>query len=154
MIVFAQHSFLTPHGDLTVTEEDGAIVALDWGRGPPMHQRETPVLLVARTQLDEYLTGRRKSFDLPLNPHGTATQKALWRLLYRIPYGQTRTYGDLAKESGASARSVGTACGANPIPIIIPCHRVLAAGGKIGGYSGDGGVETKVRLLRLEGALL
>ena len=142
----------SPIGDLTVSEEDGMIVSVDWGWGA--QQSDTPVLVEAIRQLNDYFDGTLETFDLPLAPPGSAHQQAVWQAMCTIPYGHTQTYGELAKASGSVARAVGAACGANPLPVIIPCHRVLAAGGKMGGYSGDGGVETKVALLRLEGALL
>jgi methylated-DNA-[protein]-cysteine S-methyltransferase len=144
----------SPVGELTLSEEEGAIVAVDWGRGPPSHQRETPLLLEAKRQLDRYFDGKLKDFELPLEPDGSEFQRRVWQLMCAIPYGDTMTYGAMAKRLGGVARAIGTACGDNPIPIIIPCHRVLGAGGKMVGYSGQGGVETKVALLRLEGALL
>lgn len=142
-----QLSLHTPVGDLTVSEEDGRIVALDWGWG--RDQAETPVLLAARAQLEEYFDGKRTAFDLPLAPEGTAYRRKIWAALCRIPYGATRSYLEIAREAGGSARSVGGANAHNPIPIIIPCHRVLATAG-IGGYSGGEGLETKRALLALE----
>lgn len=150
----AQLSFLSPLGDITVSEEDGVIVALDWGRGPREFQEETPLLAEARSQVHGFFDGRVRRFDLPLQPFGTDYEQAIWKILQDIPFGHTRSYGEVASQAGSVARAVGRACGANPIPIIIPCHRVLAAGGKMGGFSGSGGVESKVALLRLEGALL
>lgn len=147
-----QLSMHSPVGDLTISEDEGAIVSIDWGWGAV--QTQTPLLLEARRQLERYFDGDVKQFDLPLRPYGTAFKQQVWAAMLRIPYGITKTYGEIAAAVGASARTVGGACGANPIPIIIPCHRVLAANGGTGGYSGDGGVETKVFLLRLEGALL
>lgn len=143
-----QLSMHTPVGEVTLTEEDGAIVAVDWGRG--RDQQVTPLLARAREQLNQYFDGTRRDFDLPLRPHGTQFQHAVWNAMLRIPCGETRTYGQLAKEVEGPARAVGGACGRNPIPIIIPCHRVLAAN-HLGGYSGEGGVETKTALLKLEG---
>ena len=138
----------TPLGDLTVSEQDGAIVALDWGWG--RDQAETPLLLRARAQLEEYLDGERAGFDLPLAPHGSAYRRRVWAALCEIPSGATRTYAEIARVAGGSARSVGQANGANPIPVLIPCHRVVAAGGRIGGYSGGQGLDTKRFLLHLE----
>lgn len=149
-----QLTLLTPIGDLTVTEEDGAIVAVDWGRGPPEFQSRTPLLERARQQLNAYFDGDRRDFDLPLAPAGTEFQRRVWRAMQAIGYGQVRTYGELAADLGSAARAVGIACGANPIPVIVPCHRVVAAHGRLGGYSGDGGPTTKSALLRLEGARL
>lgn len=143
-----QLSFRTSLLDtLTLTEEDGAIVALDWGWG--RDQAETPLLLRARAQLEEYLDGMRTGFDLPLAPMGTPYRRKVWAALCTIPHGATRTYKQIAELAGGSSRSVGGANGANPIPILIPCHRVVATNG-IGGYSAHEGLETKRRLLRLE----
>jgi methylated-DNA-[protein]-cysteine S-methyltransferase len=147
-----QLSFHTPVGDVTLSEDDGAIVSIDWGWAKD--NRPTPLLRKAKDQLDRYFDGTLRSFDLPLAPPGSAFQKKVWRAMAAIPYGRTKTYGELAKTVASAARAVGGACGANPIPIVIPCHRVLAASGKLGGYSGDGGVDTKTALLKLEGAML
>jgi methylated-DNA-[protein]-cysteine S-methyltransferase len=143
-----QLSFLTPLGALTLSEEEGAIVALDWGRG--RDQEETPLLVAAREQLQDYFDGRRTEFDLPLAPFGTAYQKRVWAALRAIPPGETRSYAELAAGLGSVARAVGQANGSNPIPIIIPCHRVVGAGGALGGYSGGEGAATKRYLLDLE----
>ena len=146
-----QLSCPSPVGDLTVSEDDGAIVSLDFGRG--MTQTRTALLDNAVAQLTAYFDGAMTDFDLPLSPHGTAFQKSVWDLMRAIPYGWTRAYADLARDLKSAARAVGGACGANPIPVIIPCHRVLAAGGKMGGFSGGDGIPTKGALLRLEGAI-
>ncbi|MCC3303969.1 methylated-DNA--[protein]-cysteine S-methyltransferase [Sneathiella sp. HT1-7] len=149
----AQLSLHSPIGDLTVTEEDGKIISLDWGWVPTEWQRTTPLLEKAVAQLNLYFDGEIGDFDLPLDPPGTEFQKKVWAEMLKIPAGETKSYGDIAKILKSAAQPVGTACGANPIPIIIPCHRILAAGGKMGGYSGDGGLDTKEALLRLEKAL-
>ncbi len=146
-----QLSLHTPVGDITVSEEDERIVALDWGWG--RDQAETPLLLRAREQLHAYFDGQRLAFDLPLAPPGTPYRHRVWAALQAIPPGQTRTYRDIARAAGGSARSVGGANGANPIPILIPCHRVVATGG-IGGYSGGDGLPTKRYLLELESRAL
>lgn len=142
----------SPVGDLTLFEDGGAIVAVEWGWVP--HQAETPVLCAARQWLEDYFDGGTTPPDMPLRPGGSAHDRRVWSAMQRIPYGATTTYGALAEEAGSTARATGGSCGANPIPIIIPCHRVVAANGKLGGYSGQGGVETKVALLRLERVLL
>jgi len=147
-----QLSMHSPVGDLAISEEEGKIVSLDWGWG--MDQVETPLLVKARKQLDEYFDGTRKSFDLPLNPAGRKFLRHVWAELRRIPYGQTITYGELAVLVDNVPRAMGQACGKNPIAIIIPCHRVMGANEQLTGYSGAGGIETKVALLRLEGAIL
>ncbi len=134
-------------GDLTVAEEDGAIVSLDWGWG--RDQTSSSLLARARDQLFAYFDGTLTRFDLPLNPAGTPYRRRVWSALMAIPYGATRSYAEIARQVGGSPRSVGQASGANPIPIIIPCHRVLATTG-IGGYSGGEGLPTKRALLALE----
>jgi len=142
-------TFDTPTGPFTVTEEDGAIIRAEWETGG---SDETPLLIKARTQLIEYFDGTRDSFDLPLRVHGTDFQRAVCDAMLTIPLGDTLTYGDIAKMLNVPAQAVGQACGGNPIPVIIPCHRVMGAGGKLTGFSGRGGVETKVWLLRHERA--
>jgi methylated-DNA-[protein]-cysteine S-methyltransferase len=112
------------------------------------------VLIEAKRQLEQYFARKRIAFDLKLAPAGSEEEKRLWARMTKIPYGQTATYGELAHELGQVAREVGQACGRNPIPIIIPCHRVVGADGALTGYSAPGGVETKRRLLQFEGALL
>lgn len=146
-----QLSLHAPIGDITVSAEDDKIVAVDWGWG--RDQTRSPLLLAAKCQLEDYFDGKLTAFDLPLAPQGSAHQRAVWRAMMRIPYGKTQTYGALAAKVGSSARAVGIACGSNPLPILIPCHRVVAAGGKLGGYSGQGGADTKTALLQLEGAI-
>ncbi|GBQ82253.1 O6-methylguanine-DNA methyltransferase [Gluconacetobacter johannae DSM 13595] len=145
-----QLSMHSPLGDLTLSEDDGAIVALDWGWG--RDQDETSLLVAVRDRLDAYFDGGADPFaDLPLAPYGTAYQQRVWQVLRAIPAGQTRTYRDIAQVAGGSPRSVGQANSVNPIPILIPCHRVVAVQG-LGGYSGDGGLDDKLFLLGLEGA--
>lgn len=140
-------SLQSPFGPLTVTETDGAITGLGWQGGA---DEETPLLVEARDQLRAYFDHRLGSFDLPLAFQPGLTG-AVQRAMLAIPLGETRRYGDLAKALGVPAQAIGQACGANPIPILIPCHRILGATG-LGGFSAPGGVETKVALLRHEGA--
>jgi len=139
----------SPVGDLTLFEEDGQLISLDWGAVEG--GEETPLLLEAARQIDAYFDGELKDFDLPLSPHGTTFQKKVWAVMEKIPYGQVRRYGDVAAELSSGPRAVGGACGKNPIPIIIPCHRIIATDGGLGGYSGQDGVDTKRFLLSLEG---
>lgn len=141
-------TFDTPTGPVTVEDTDGAITRLSWGRGGT---GTSPLLAEAAAQLAAYFDRRLTVFDLPLSPAGGAFQQDFLAILGAIPYGRTRTYGEIARQMGAPAQAIGQACGANPIPILIPCHRVLGATG-LGGFSGGVGVETKVALLRLEGA--
>lgn len=145
-----QRSLHTPVGDITIFEDEGIIVALDWGWVPD--QDETPLLMKTVDLLNAYFDGETVDFDIPMRAEGTPFQQAVWREMLKIPQGETRTYGDLAKALNSHARAVGSACGRNPIPIIIPCHRILASNGKLGGYTADGGVEIKEALLRMEGA--
>ena len=144
-----QLSLHSPLGDLTVSEEDGVVVSLDWGRGPL--QDRTPLLLAAVAQLQDYFDGKRRDFDLPLAPQGTAFRQKVWQALCAIPYGETCSYLDIARAVGCKApRAIGGANGSNPIPIIIPCHRVVGADGSLGGYSGGEGPATKRFLITLE----
>jgi len=142
-----QRSLHTPVGDITVSEEDGAIVALDWGWA--RDQGDSALLRQAKEQLDAYFDGTLTAFALPLAPQGTPFRQKVWRALCDIPYGETRTYKDIVAVAGGSPRAVGQANGHNPIPLIIPCHRVVAIG-HLGGYSGGDGLETKRWLLDLE----
>jgi methylated-DNA-[protein]-cysteine S-methyltransferase len=132
-----QRSLHTPIGDITVSEGDGAIVSVDWGW--VVEQSATPLLLEAEAQLHAYLDGERKTFDLPFVPAGTPYRQRVWQALTEIPYGAVRTYGEIAAVAGGSPRSVGQANGSNPIPLIIPCHRVVA-GSHLGGSSGGDGL--------------
>lgn len=144
-----QKSLHTPIGEMTLTQADGDIVSLDWGVG--RDQSDSPLLREAIKQLNAYFDGALKAFDLPLAPPVSPFTKRVLHEMAHIPYGETRTYADIARALKTAPRAVGGACGRNPIPVIIPCHRVLSAAG-MGGYTGDGGLETKQALLRLEGA--
>jgi len=139
----------TPVGRIGLVERDGVIVEVDWRNGTDRGAR-TELLEEARRQTEAYFAGRLERFDLPLKPRGSDFQLAVYRAMQAIPFGRTRTYGEIAADLGVAAQPVGQACGSNPIPIIIPCHRVLAANG-LGGFSSPGGVETKIVLLKHEG---
>ncbi len=141
-------SFHSPLGVLTLSEEDGALVSLDWGQAP--ESVTTPLLEAGKRQLDEYFDGARTTFDLPFAPHGTSFQKKVWQALQAIPYGTLQSYATLARMVGSAARAVGGACGRNPLPILIPCHRVVASNGALTGYSAMDGIETKQYLIDLE----
>ena len=143
----------SPLGMLTVTEVAGALVRLSWW-DRAVAKAPTRLLAEAARQLAAYFEKRLKDFDLPLRPAGSLFQQAVCLAMCRIPARTTRSNGAIAAELGAPApaRAVGGACGSNPIPIIIPCHRILATGGALGGYSGEGGAETRRFLLALEGA--
>lgn len=142
-----QLSFHSPLGALTLSEEAGAIVAVDWGFG--RDQTPTTLLRRARDQMIAYFDGALRQFDLPLAPGGTPFRKRVWQALLEIPYGGTASYGALVARVGGSARAIGGANGANPLPILIPCHRVVGSTG-LGGYSGGDGLSTKRWLLALE----
>jgi methylated-DNA-[protein]-cysteine S-methyltransferase len=151
----------TPCGPLfCVVDEAGAVVRIEFDNG--RKKKDAGVRLVedtgrtaeVRRQLDEYFAGRRQTFDLTLAPEGTPFERSVWNELARIPFGETRSYAEIARAIGrpGAARAVGRANGANPIPIVVPCHRVIGADGSLTGFGG--GLETKSRLLELEGAAL
>lgn len=148
----AYMSVSTPLGPMTLFEEDDAIVVVEFGRAPD--GTETPLLIEARAQLDAFFDGDLRQFSLPMKPAGSPFEVRVWTALRAIPYGETRSYGDIARTVESNARAVGGACGRNPMPILIPCHRVVGADGHMTGYSGGEGIETKLALLRLEGASL
>lgn len=152
--------YSSPLGTLTVAAEGDALTALviRGQKYEELHlagegrERETPVLKQARIWLDAYFRGENPPVDeLPLSPRGTDFQKRVWQALLTIPYGAVSTYRELANRLGSSPRAVGTAVGRNPISVIIPCHRVIAADGSLTGYAG--GLDNKEKLLRLEGAI-
>jgi methylated-DNA-[protein]-cysteine S-methyltransferase len=141
----------SPIGPLYVEAEDGRLTRL-YTDGHPASARAneppTGVLHDVKAQLDEYFAGTRTMFDLPLGEHGTPFEHAVWAKLREIPYGATRTYGEIAKELNSSPRAVGRANGRNQISIIVPCHRVIGANGSLTGYAG--GIPTKQALLAHE----
>ena len=144
----------TKIGRIGIEENGTAITKLDFinkdMKEEIIEENETALLKEAIKQLNEYLDGKRSSFDLPLEPKGTEFQKKVWNALKEIPFGETRSYGEIAKIIGneKAARAVGMANNKNPIAIIVPCHRVIGADGKLVGYAG--GLDLKERLLKLE----
>jgi methylated-DNA-[protein]-cysteine S-methyltransferase len=142
----------SPLGPLTISATENAIVGLVIGQ---RHGDSAPTNLLtqAKTQLDEYFAGHRRDFDLPLHFQGTPFQEAIWTTLPAIGHGETVSYRELGEQAGVgrAPRAAGGAVGKNPIPVIIPCHRVLATTGRITGYSGGEGIATKEKLLDLEG---
>jgi len=147
----------TPVGILLIAGDDGAVECISFPRHgkaakpePGWLESQRGAVAEAIRQLREYFAGERTGFDLPLAPKGTEFQRAVWRQLQDIPYGETISYGELARRVGnpKAARAVGSANGANPLPIVIPCHRVIAGDGSIGGFGG--GLPTKEILLALE----
>jgi methylated-DNA-[protein]-cysteine S-methyltransferase len=143
-------SIPSPVGRLTLEEAGDMIAAIRWGESPAGNG--SPLLAEAARQLAAYFDGRLRDFDLPLAAEGSAFEGRVWAAMRAIPYGETRTYGDLAHATDSGPRAVGRACGRNPIPIVVPCHRVLARAG-LGGYSGGEGLPTKQWLLALEARL-
>jgi methylated-DNA-[protein]-cysteine S-methyltransferase len=146
----------SPVGRLLVEADHDAVTGLRWaGVDERAQDRSTsPVLKEAARQLDRYFARKLRRFDLPLAQRGTDFQKRVWAAMRDIPYGETATYGGMAMALGSGPRPVGMACARNPIPIIVPCHRVLGRGGKEGGFSGGEGLPTKRQLLALEGVVL
>jgi methylated-DNA-[protein]-cysteine S-methyltransferase len=156
------NTIATPVGQLTLVGSDRGLAAILWEKDKPGRVRlnivaqdiHHPVLLETERQLGEYFAGRRKSFTVKLDFAGTAFQKKVWQALLTIPYGQTRSYGQIASQLGnpRAVRAVGAANGKNPISIIAPCHRVIGADGKLTGFAG--GLQTKACLLELESGAL
>lgn len=143
---------LGPLGPLTVTAADGAIVALDWG-----HATCGLLDLLVQAAVDEleaYFEGTLQTFTVPLKPAGSGFQRRVWAAIAAIPWGETRSYAALAAGLGSGPRAVAQACAANPIPILIPCHRVIGTNGSLTGYSGGSGLDTKAWLLRHEGVVV
>ena len=149
-----QYSYETALGSVTFVEEDGALLAITTQHTYEGERLETPLIQEAYRQLSEYLIGVRKCFDLPLNPLGTVFQQQVWKALSDIPYGETRSYKQIAEAIGnpKAVRAVGMANNRNPLLIVVPCHRVIGANGKLVGYGA--GIEKKEFLLKLEKSLL
>ena len=149
--------FASPIGNLLLAGHNEVLHYLGFPKGSmamtpePNWQLNEQAFSRVRQQLQEYFDGKRRDFDLPLSPQGTDFQRQVWQQLQTIPYGKTCSYGDLAKaiERPKAVRAVGAANGQNPIPVIIPCHRVIGSNGKLTGFGG--GLDVKEQLLRLEG---
>ena len=149
----------SPVGRLKLVAGDAGLVAILWESEDPdrvrlgamIEQRDHSVLAETERQLGDYFAGRRQGFNLRLDFRGTNFQKAVWQALLTIPFGETRTYGEIARQIGrpSASRAVGAANGANPVSIVVPCHRVIGADGRLTGYGG--GLPRKSALLRLEG---
>jgi methylated-DNA-[protein]-cysteine S-methyltransferase len=138
----------TPLGPLGADHVCTGITALRWGPG---QLTDGPLADTLKGELAAYFSGSQAGFTVPLAITGSPFQQAFLQALIDIPYGETRSYGDLARHLGVSAQAIGQACGANPLPVVIPCHRVLGAT-NLGGFSGPRGIEDKITLLKLEGA--
>ncbi len=149
----------SPIGDLLLVAENDKLLEINFVNGkhtvqPPADAREDRAPFAATIrQLQEYFAGKRETFDLPLAPHGTDFQRRVWSALQKIPYGKTVAYADIAQRIGnpKGVRAVGLANGRNPIPIVIPCHRVIGKDGSLTGYGG--GLPIKQKLLEIEGVL-
>lgn len=151
----------SPVGQLKLVASDTGLAAILWENDDPKRVRlnivgedpRHPILVETERQLREYFAGKRQRFSVKMEFAGTAFQRRVWQALLAIPFGETRSYGDIARELGnpGAVRAVGAANGRNPISIIAPCHRVIGATGKLTGFAG--GLEAKARLLALEGAL-
>lgn len=145
----------TPLGRMLLAQEEEGLILVEFDATPLKNwqQADTPLLVQAKAQLSEYFAGTRQEFTLPLSPKGTPFQQKVWAALQTIPYGQTRSYGEIARQIGSpkAARAVGMANHHNPIAILIPCHRVVGQNGALTGYAG--GLDRKKALLQLEGCL-
>ena len=150
------YTYDTILGSVTFVEENGALVVITTHPYHPKEEiyQETPVIKEAFRQLSEYFSGKRKTFNLPLLLKGTDFQKQVWQALLKIPFGETRSYKQIAEAIGnpKAVRAVGMANNKNPLLIVVPCHRVIGANGKLVGYAV--GLDKKEYLLRLEGSLL
>ena len=146
------YHYLSPVGILEIKADEEGVVSIRIVKVDKQDKQDSTNLIIRKTctQLDEYFAGKRKSFDLPLTPQGTSFQKTVWEKLQDIPYGKTLSYSQLAKNchNPKACRAVGSANGKNPIVIIIPCHRVIASTGGLGGYAY--GVDVKKQLLEWE----
>jgi methylated-DNA-[protein]-cysteine S-methyltransferase len=161
-MALARSTMPSPVGELTLIASETGLVAVLWENDDPTRVRladvqdeaDHPVLTRTAAQLAEYFAGERRSFDLPLDFRGTDFQKSVWAQLLAIPFGETRSYGEIARNLGnpTASRAVGAANGRNPISIIAPCHRVVGASGSLTGFAG--GLEAKAFLLKLEGPKL
>ncbi len=143
----------SPIGELTLVADQDCLCEIRFGRDDcATIPRSNSVLETAQQQLQEYFAGSRQSFDLPLRPHGTSFQQQVWRELMTVDYGELASYQDIAVSIGnpKAVRAVGAANGRNPIPVVIPCHRIIGSNGKLTGYAG--GLNIKEQLLRLENA--
>jgi methylated-DNA-[protein]-cysteine S-methyltransferase len=156
--IYSCKTIKSPVGELKLVASDRGLVAILWENdnpqrirlGPIQENKKQPVLLEAERQLNEYFSGKRERFSLRFDCDGTEFQKEVWRALATIPFGETRSYGQIARQIGrpAAVRAVGAANGKNPLSIVVPCHRVIGSNGKLTGFAG--GLEIKASLLKLE----
>jgi len=147
-----QKTINTPVAALTLSSNGHAITRVTWPSTSdvPGACATDAVLESAAMEIKKYFSGALTHFNTPIHLEGSALQLGVWEVMRAIPFGQVLTYGDVAKSIGSEPQAVGTACGQNPIPVIVPCHRIVGAGGKLTGFSGGNGIETKSFLLDLE----
>jgi len=147
-----QRKITTPVGALSLSSNGRAITRVAWIRdgAPTQDCPSDPILDAAAREIAQYFAGSLTRFTTPVHLEGSTLQLGVWKVMRAIPCGQVLTYGDVARAVGSEPQAVGTACGQNPIPVIVPCHRVVGAGGKLTGFSGGNGIETKAFLLDLE----
>lgn len=147
-----QKTLVTPVGALTLSSNGRAITRVAWSRSDEEAEniQSDPILEAAASEIERYFAGSLTRFQTPVHLEGSPLQLGVWEAMRAIPFGQVLTYGDVARAVGSKPQAVGTACGQNPIPVIVPCHRVVGAGGKLTGFSGGNGIETKAFLLDLE----
>lgn len=146
--------FKTFIGNLYITEKNGFISNISNTPQKDDVFLESCLLIKAKEQILEYFAKQRTTFNLPLNPLGSSFQILVWDQLKKIPYGQTVSYADIAKKINSSPRAIGMACSKNPLPLVVPCHRVIAKNGSLGGFSGFDGVNSKQTLIAFEADLL
>ncbi len=141
----------TPFGWYVVVEEENKIIEISHTTPKPIENDKTSLLLKVEKEIHEYFSGKRKKFTFPISLQGTAFQVKVWNELIQVPYGELRSYGEIAEAIGhpKASRAVGTACNKNPIGLVVPCHRIVAANRRLGGFAY--GVEEKIGLLELEG---
>lgn len=151
--MISRSTFESPVGHINLTADEDTVIELTMSRTAGPEQGSAKVLKEAQKQLTEYFKGKRKEFNFKFEARGTKFQQSVWNEIARIPFGEVISYAEIAREIGnpAASRAVGGAVGSNPIPLLIGCHRVLGASGRITGYSGGEGLPTKRWLLALEG---
>ena len=149
MYNYDEITFKTSIGNIQLVAKNKEIVSIQFTT-KKVKQSDLALLNKAKKQIEEYILGQRKLFDIKIKPEGTKFQKTVWKELYTIPYGKTISYLKLANSLNTSPRAVGNACGKNPLLIVIPCHRVLSIKKELTGFSALGGIVTKKKLLQIE----
>ena len=141
-------SFKTNFGWINIKAVNEQLVSIKFGK--KINKGNSKILLKTKNQIQQYISGRLKKFNLDIFLEGTSFQKRIWRELQRIPYGKTKSYGQIAKKFNTSPRFVGNVCGLNQHLLVVPCHRVVRSDGSLGGFSSLGGIKLKKRLIHLE----